>query len=954
MIASNWNPFNPYEVIVSGMTDSEGNFDIDLDWPIPENPDIQVFYFAENVATRVYNHDGPPEPWAFSTSIYPLYSETTLDVGLLMPAGLAGNLAMHTAESMRRIREFYDVELGYDFGRLDTRLTTVKDGTSHFNSGQLYIFLYAGAAWSMNIHAHEYGHYVHAMLPMQFPSHGGYCDVNEYCDDDPANGDCGHCLECDEDEAIAFIEGWAEFCAEIANDYMEENYSVPASITRVSVQSIGDCYNRYETFPQNPLINEGFFAAALYDLVDEDYGEEDINNPQGFHDNVGGYLVDVFTCVNTACGTLGAMPQTPADVLQCFLEQHPGDRAGITESYRNNQYYFDTEGPGAPTNLTSNPPVGIPTPDYTIQVTWDEPVDDSSGVNAYGTNWIRNSPLMPGPVAVLGDVTFDDSPTLSPGEWYYCIRARDAAGNWSDSFAWIGPVIISAADPADLAGYSPASWDYPFVPMNAPDGGPTIAHVSTMLNGGTADTYWNMAFRNKGDQYTVTTTADIILDGAQVMDNVPVPSIGGLAEGGRYNQGPLTIPAGRHTLGMFLDSSELMSEDDEFDNYWLGQWAWRPQIYLVAGSVTTHLAPPDPLGGFAYFNDHQAFYTLCSGHRIANHSLYQAVFILPEEREADYDLGIFEKDNSPNLGFRTQLAYSGRPAGKLDVVLANGWNAGMSEEYDIGVYNESFNPEFADGQYSIGRVKDNPIGDNYDKYFGFLDEDRMIDIYTFQFGTESNGYVTFELNPHINKTMNLSYFDEDFTVGRLADATETVTSVAGEPVILHLQAPVGSVCAVAAWMDPVGPISSAHNYDLDFAITKSDPEVYESQNWAASIVPRDKDDRLYPYNPPVPDRLVGNADSTFVYAMERNSSPAVGLGACPAHEVAIHVDGELLDTLTPANALNPGIGTAFTGSGFYNIPGGRHTLTMVLDPTDAVDEIIEYNNEGGNQWVWSP
>jgi hypothetical protein len=87
--------------------------------------------------------------------------------------------------------------------------------------------------------------------------------------------------------------------------------------------------------------------------------------------------------------------------------------------------------------------------DRTVEVTWSEADDSHSGIEGYSICWNQEAGTGPDAVRDLdATVTSAVSAPLADGEsWYFHIRSKDAAGNWDDEFATLGPFYIDATPP---------------------------------------------------------------------------------------------------------------------------------------------------------------------------------------------------------------------------------------------------------------------------------------------------------------------------------------------------------------------------------------------------------------------------------------------------------------------------------------------------------------------------
>lgn len=111
-------------------------------------------------------------------------------------------------------------------------------------------------------------------------------------------------------------------------------------------------------------------------------------------------------------------------------------------------FLIDTFAPARPTLSSSSHRAGRASADRTVDVNWITLGDSLSGLDGFSFAWGRRR-------AVLVDATKEveenavrrTSPRLAPGRWWFGIRARDNAGNWSAPVR-LGPFVITARPPA--------------------------------------------------------------------------------------------------------------------------------------------------------------------------------------------------------------------------------------------------------------------------------------------------------------------------------------------------------------------------------------------------------------------------------------------------------------------------------------------------------------------------
>lgn len=118
--------------------------------------------------------------------------------------------------------------------------------------------------------------------------------------------------------------------------------------------------------------------------------------------------------------------------------------------------------------------------------------------------------------------------------------------------------------------------------------------------------------------------------------------------------------------------------------------------------------------------------------------------------------------------------------------------------------------------------------------------------------------------------------------------------------------------------------------------------------FATTIVPSDAPN-AGPGGVSVPAILPGNAPLTWFNAAFRLEGPC----ALPAWQTGLKLDGVPVGTGLFGEELPPGVVTQLN-QGPFTVRGGRHTLSLDLDPTGVAGENDELDNSRSAQWVWSP
>ena len=110
-------------------------------------------------------------------------------------------------------------------------------------------------------------------------------------------------------------------------------------------------------------------------------------------------------------------------------------------------FMVDTFPATRPTLSSPSHRVGVASADRTVEVNWITLGDSLSGLDGFSVAWARQSLV---PVDETKDVEEGivrvTSAPLAPGPWWFGIKARDNAGNWTD-VATVGPFVVTGVSP---------------------------------------------------------------------------------------------------------------------------------------------------------------------------------------------------------------------------------------------------------------------------------------------------------------------------------------------------------------------------------------------------------------------------------------------------------------------------------------------------------------------------
>jgi subtilisin family serine protease len=111
-------------------------------------------------------------------------------------------------------------------------------------------------------------------------------------------------------------------------------------------------------------------------------------------------------------------------------------------------FLVDTFPPVRPTLSSPSHRTGIRSADRTVEVNWITLGDSVSGSDGFSFAWSRQQLVAVDQTKeVEEDVVRTTSAALQPGAWWFGIRARDNAGNWTETTV-IGPFVITGTTPA--------------------------------------------------------------------------------------------------------------------------------------------------------------------------------------------------------------------------------------------------------------------------------------------------------------------------------------------------------------------------------------------------------------------------------------------------------------------------------------------------------------------------
>lgn len=118
------------------------------------------------------------------------------------------------------------------------------------------------------------------------------------------------------------------------------------------------------------------------------------------------------------------------------------DIGNVEEEVKTKSLKIDSTNPGKPVAFSTSHMVGIQSSNNKIDITLLGSADTFSGLAGFSSLWSQQSEQVPDKNINLAPATNNfSSPSLSNGNWYLHLAAKDNAGNWSSAIH-LGPFII--------------------------------------------------------------------------------------------------------------------------------------------------------------------------------------------------------------------------------------------------------------------------------------------------------------------------------------------------------------------------------------------------------------------------------------------------------------------------------------------------------------------------------
>jgi hypothetical protein len=385
-------------------------------------------------------------------------------------------------------------------------------------------------------------------------------------------------------------------------------------------------------------------------------------------------------------------------------------------------------------------------------------------------------------------------------------------------------------------------------------------------------------------------------------------------------------------------------ESDETDNNWAHQYIFSP-LWLDNYTPFIREAPPNRYGGWSSIVDGSVIDINCDGFRFASTGWWNVVTVRALDPNDDYDCSLYNPSTGSEDGFTGSIGGSYHGSHSIDAVVVNR-NVTGTQEWDVGVENYSGGAS----AFVVEKVISQSFASG-DSIVVHFDEGEYLKIWDTYIYPADAGWLSAVAEGYwgANEPITISLFAHTFAYGGLGDVVEERDSDDRGHACLHHNFAGGSYYGLVVRRPQA---SAGAPMDITLKLTEPKPDVTPARpsGWSAPFVPRPLPDGV-PTWVPAPDTLIGfTADTYFNLAFE-NFSPVI---ANPVW-ISWYVDGQTdLARWISQGLMNPFEVVSYNNVQDAVIPGGRHTFTYIVDPTDEVDEIFETNNIYGEQFCFSP
>lgn len=269
------------EVMYEGVTNSDGRFDVTINWEDCDFsgcdvPDIYLYVETDTPVAVVQDDSIFEEDYSWQFAVMNDFGGNVIAFGNVEPPG--NHQALHILSTLTKAHRFILQNDGTDVEQVDVIWPDFsQDAGAWYNTFFDEVHLTPSEEWNEGTIIHEYGHHYQNNHALHQTS--DYC--NGYCDNSSAAcvpGTCapldpldlgGHCQWCPETSHDAWNEGWPNWLGgAVMRTYMSTYNFMPQFFndSRYNVEFVNTCCQ--DGSSADPFLTEGFVTALLQDIED--------------------------------------------------------------------------------------------------------------------------------------------------------------------------------------------------------------------------------------------------------------------------------------------------------------------------------------------------------------------------------------------------------------------------------------------------------------------------------------------------------------------------------------------------------------------------------------------------------------------------------------------------------------------------------------------------------------
>ncbi len=247
--------------------------------------------------------------------------------------------------------------------------------------------------------------------------------------------------------------------------------------------------------------------------------------------------------------------------------------------------------------------------------------------------------------------------------------------------------ILVRSTEADYLAGNAAGWAGPLLPMSSLHSDPVNVPEPTQLSGDAAQ-FVNFSLENKTSRDAASVITSMRVDGVH-RANLAQSPLPGPSTSPFLNFSLGVVTGGRHTVGAFVDSRGLVTEENEVNNKFADQWVFLPSE-LAIGTSQVRSSPPDPIGGWDALAS-GALSLNCDGIRIPSpqpigEDGHWLAFAAMPGVQCDVDVRLHETATDARTGFHAFHVASDTGPDELEFVATN-FRVTSPRTMDVGIVN---------------------------------------------------------------------------------------------------------------------------------------------------------------------------------------------------------------------------------------------------------------------------